>query len=962
MSQQRAAGTRDSESVATRIACEGPAPARKDHPITQLQHAIGNRRVQRLIQTGNALDETEAQGAAPFIGNMVNDALNSGGHGLDAETLAFMESGFGWDFSQVRVHTDSSAAESAEAVNAKAYTVGQDIVFGEGEYSPGSSEGLRLLAHELTHVTQQQGMPAVGGDLTISEPSDQPEHEAEQTASDVMSAQEGQPSAEMRSSATGDPGTATVQRDDDDSWLGGLGNMVSNAGSAIASGVGSVVDSGANLVSDAGSAVASGVGSVVNAGESLASDAGSAIASGVGSVVNTGANLVSDTGSAIASGAGSLLNTGESLVSDAGSAIASGVSNAVNTGESLASDAGSAIASGASDVWHAGSAVASDIYGDMQSAGKAVRGATQAVEGGIGDLASMSKEGWNDLADSAKGIPVLEQLASGAAWVGGTAADVTSGVLKGATGLVGSVAGMAADPVDAAIGIENLAEHIPIVPGMPNPLQVAHGLYNVVAKGADIGEEANRVLNPLEVMKGDADFAKNLALGIANPYIDAYHRGNYGEMAGRGIFDVGMLLTGAGEAGAAAEGTEAVSAVGKVAEGSEALGTVAEGTEAASAISEGSEAARAGEGVAEGAEAGPRVPEEGPTPSEPPAGYPDEQWGQPTRPVPPDEHVYEIPSEPTVPDQGPYRTPGTLGGAESAAESVSEGAESTASTKGAPPSDDYDVAAWEKYYQENPGVGRSAGAAANEGSAVAGEAESAAEESLQTTEGATEEAQASEEATTTEESQPANREYEGGRRARSAASREGIAERKEIGAERLRTEQYDPFQDFLEADERDAFIESGGKEVPPGTQMHHTQQTMADPGMADVPEHIQPVTPAEHIPGEHGTNPANVPTAGIRGDVTTPRNPIFDPNAEAAGGATNPGMLSDARRLADSETGARVPSLGETVEDEGNITARPQDQTLEDILNEQAVRNSPEDELIDRIDSSREIEDDFEND
>ena len=66
-----------------------------------------------------------------------------------------MESRFGHDFSQVRVHRDAKAAESARAVNALAYTVGEDVVFGTGQYAPGSSTGQRLLAHELTHVVRR---------------------------------------------------------------------------------------------------------------------------------------------------------------------------------------------------------------------------------------------------------------------------------------------------------------------------------------------------------------------------------------------------------------------------------------------------------------------------------------------------------------------------------------------------------------------------------------------------------------------------------------------------------------------------------------------------------------------------------------------------------------------------------------------------------------------------------------
>jgi hypothetical protein len=85
----------------------------------------------------------------------VHEVLRSPGQPLDPETLTFMESRFGQDFSQVRVHTDEKAAESAQAVSALAYSVGQDIVFGVGQFQPQTGGGQHLLAHELTHVVQQ---------------------------------------------------------------------------------------------------------------------------------------------------------------------------------------------------------------------------------------------------------------------------------------------------------------------------------------------------------------------------------------------------------------------------------------------------------------------------------------------------------------------------------------------------------------------------------------------------------------------------------------------------------------------------------------------------------------------------------------------------------------------------------------------------------------------------------------
>jgi len=81
------------------------------------------------------------------------------GQPLPPATRAFFEPRFGYDFSQVRVHTDAPAAESARAVNALAYTVGRNIVFEAGHYAPETNRGRSLLAHELTHVVQQQAMP-----------------------------------------------------------------------------------------------------------------------------------------------------------------------------------------------------------------------------------------------------------------------------------------------------------------------------------------------------------------------------------------------------------------------------------------------------------------------------------------------------------------------------------------------------------------------------------------------------------------------------------------------------------------------------------------------------------------------------------------------------------------------------------------------------------------------------------
>jgi hypothetical protein len=84
----------------------------------------------------------------------VHEVLRSPGQPLNAPTRAFFEPRFGHDFSHVRVHTDTMAAESARAVNALAYTVGPNVVFARDQYVPGTTDGGKLLAHELAHVVQ----------------------------------------------------------------------------------------------------------------------------------------------------------------------------------------------------------------------------------------------------------------------------------------------------------------------------------------------------------------------------------------------------------------------------------------------------------------------------------------------------------------------------------------------------------------------------------------------------------------------------------------------------------------------------------------------------------------------------------------------------------------------------------------------------------------------------------------
>jgi hypothetical protein len=152
--------------------------------LLHLQRSAGNGGVVQLLG-----DEQETAD-----GTSVKDVVGrGGGQPLEGGLQSDMEGRFGADFSGVRVHTDGQAATSASSVNAHAYTVGNDIVFGGGRYDPASPTGQRTLAHELTHVVQQRlgpvdGSPVVGG-IQLSHPADRFEQAAEQNAERVMSAQ-----------------------------------------------------------------------------------------------------------------------------------------------------------------------------------------------------------------------------------------------------------------------------------------------------------------------------------------------------------------------------------------------------------------------------------------------------------------------------------------------------------------------------------------------------------------------------------------------------------------------------------------------------------------------------------------------------------------------------------------------------------------------------------------------------
>jgi hypothetical protein len=151
-----------------------------------LQQNFGNRAVQRLLAQRSGPEEQENRQVSSTI---QTDIEQKRGHGesLDEHTQQQMSGALGYDFSEVQVHTDADSHQLNESLQARAFTTGQDVFFRQGQYNPNSSEGQELLAHELTHVVQQQeGQVDLGGEgMRVNDPDDAYEKEADRMAEQV---------------------------------------------------------------------------------------------------------------------------------------------------------------------------------------------------------------------------------------------------------------------------------------------------------------------------------------------------------------------------------------------------------------------------------------------------------------------------------------------------------------------------------------------------------------------------------------------------------------------------------------------------------------------------------------------------------------------------------------------------------------------------------------------------------
>jgi uncharacterized protein DUF4157 len=169
---------------------EPEAPKKPAEPEKPKEPEKKPKEPKEVLFRAGTLQRSSAAGARDEpneVPPIVHEVLRSPGQPLDAQTRMFMEPRFGHDFRRVRVHTDEHAANSAQAVNALAYTVDNHIVFGTGRYAPETLTGRKLLAHELTHTIQQRGgLQPASPVLQTTGPESAPEKEADSVADSVV--------------------------------------------------------------------------------------------------------------------------------------------------------------------------------------------------------------------------------------------------------------------------------------------------------------------------------------------------------------------------------------------------------------------------------------------------------------------------------------------------------------------------------------------------------------------------------------------------------------------------------------------------------------------------------------------------------------------------------------------------------------------------------------------------------
>jgi Domain of unknown function (DUF4157) len=145
----------EADRAAEAVLAGGLVPAPSLAP-TPLSHKYAASEVEHSTVRLRVMEDTIQRSAEGGYASKVEAAVASGGAPIPADIRAYLEPRFGHDFSHVRVHDNAVAAAAARSINSRAFTLGANIAFAQGEYAPRTAQGRRLLAHELAHVIQQR--------------------------------------------------------------------------------------------------------------------------------------------------------------------------------------------------------------------------------------------------------------------------------------------------------------------------------------------------------------------------------------------------------------------------------------------------------------------------------------------------------------------------------------------------------------------------------------------------------------------------------------------------------------------------------------------------------------------------------------------------------------------------------------------------------------------------------------
>jgi Domain of unknown function (DUF4157) len=151
-------------------------------PLHEFVSNVGNRAFGGAIARSQGAGIMPSGEVHPSVQSTI-DSTRGGGASLDGGVSERLSSSLG-DLSDVRVHTDQTAHDLNHAVSARAFATGSDVYFAQDQYKPNTSDGDKLIAHELAHVVQQRGAPT-SGPLTVSNPGDSMEREADDVADKI---------------------------------------------------------------------------------------------------------------------------------------------------------------------------------------------------------------------------------------------------------------------------------------------------------------------------------------------------------------------------------------------------------------------------------------------------------------------------------------------------------------------------------------------------------------------------------------------------------------------------------------------------------------------------------------------------------------------------------------------------------------------------------------------------------